>query len=76
MIEDFDWDSLFHGKNIDDACSVWEETLYSIMEQCIPKGNLPKKRNVPWASRNIRQIILKRDHAYERYRRTGDTLSK
>ena len=76
MIDDFDWDSLFHGKNIDEACSAWEETLLSIMEQCIPKGKLPKKRNVPWASRNIRRIILKRDHAYKRYRRTGDTLSK
>ena len=78
MIDDFDWDPLFHGKNIDEACSAWEETLglLSIMEQCIPKGMLPKKRNVPWASRNIRRIILKRDHAYKRYRRTGDTLSK
>ena len=54
MIDDFVWDSLFHGKNIDEACSAWGETLLSIMEQCIPKGKLPKKRNGPWASRNIR----------------------
>ena len=76
MIDDFDWDSLYHGKSIDEACSAWEETLLSIMEQCIPKGKLPKRRNVPWASCNIRRIILKRDCAYKRYRRTGDAQSK
>ena len=32
MIDNFDWDSLFHGKNIDETCSAWEETLLSIME--------------------------------------------
>lgn len=76
MIDDFDWDSLYHGKSIDEACSAWEETLLSIMEQHIPKGKLPKRRNVPWASCNIRRIILKRDCAYKRYRRTGDAQSK
>ena len=28
------------------------------MEQCIPTGKLPKKRNLPWASHNTRQTIL------------------
>ena len=70
------WDSLFHGKSVDEACTAWEETLLSIMEQCIPKGKLPKKKNVPWASRNVRRTIMKRDCAHKRYKRRGDTQSK
>ena len=76
MIDDFDWDSLFHGKSVDEACSAWEEAILLIMEQCILKGKVPKKKSTPWASRSIRRTILKRDYAYKRYRRLGDAQSK
>ena len=42
---------------------------------CIPKGVLPKRRNIPWASHSIRRIILKRNRAYKCYKRTGDATS-
>ena len=66
---------LFSGKSVDEVCLTWQETFLSIMDQCIPKGVLPKKRNVPWASRNIRRIIFKRNSAYKRYKRAGDAMS-
>ena len=44
LIEETDWDQLFSGKSIDEACIIWEETFLSIMDQCIPKGVLPKRR--------------------------------
>ena len=75
LIEETDWEHLFHGKSVDEACCIWQEKFLSIMEQCIPKGVLPLKRNIPWASRNIRRIILKKNIAYRRYKRSRDTLS-
>ena len=60
LIDETDWEHLFHGKSVDEACCIWQEKFLSIMEQCIPKGVLPKKRSIPWASRNIRRIILKK----------------
>ena len=56
LINETDWQHLFYGKGINEAYCIWQERFLSIMEQCIPKGVLPKKRNVPWASRNIRNI--------------------
>ena len=76
MIDDFNWDSQFHGKSVDEACSAWEEAILLIMDHCIPKGKVPKKKNTPWASPSIRQTILKRNYAYKRYRRSGDAQSK
>ena len=75
LIDETDWDHLLSGKSVDDACLIWQETFLSIMEQCIPRGVLPKKKNVPWASRQVRRIILKRNSAYKRFKRRGDAAS-
>ena len=75
LIDETDWDSLFSGKSVDEACLIWQETFLSIMEQCIPRGVLPKKRNVPWASRYVRRIIIKRNRAYKRYKCKRDAVS-
>ena len=41
-IQSLDWDALLFDKDINEAWQIWERTFMSIIEQCIPKGVLPK----------------------------------
>lgn len=72
LIGETDWDQLFSCKSINEVCLIWQETF--ILMRWI-KGVLPKRRNVSWASQNIRHIIFKRNSAYKCYKRTGDAMS-
>ena len=44
LIDETDWDHPLSGKSVDDACLIRQETFLSIMEQCIPRRVLPRKR--------------------------------
>ena len=35
----------------------WEKSFMGIMERCIPQSTLPKKKNLPWLSKKIIQLI-------------------
>ena len=56
-IEHVDWDMLLLDRNIDEAWQLWETTFMSIIEQCIPRKVLPKRRKLPWVNSGIRHAI-------------------
>ena len=41
------------------------------METCIPKGTLPKKKKLPWLTKNLIRAMRKRNWLYRRARNSG-----
>ena len=51
----------------------WKRFKYaSVMEQCIPRSVLPAKNNLPWLTKEIIQLIRKRNHHFRKANRSGD----
>ena len=46
------------------------------MESCIPKRALPKKKNLPWLTKNLTRAMHKRNWLYRRAKKTGQSTWK
>jgi len=44
----------------------------SIIEECIPKGVLPPRKNLPWLNKNLICAMKKRNQLYKKAKQTGD----
>ena len=75
-IEHVDWDTLLLDRNIDEAWQLWESTFISIIEQCIPRKVLPKRRKLPWVNAGIRHAIRKRNYLYRKSKCNPDFRAK
>ena len=70
-IESIDWDFLITD-DVNVSLANWQKKYMSIMEDCIPRRALPKRRNLPWMSKKITQSIRKRNHLFKRAKHTND----
>ena len=74
MISEIDWDALA-SDDIDQYCSLWQNTFLSIMERCIPKKVLPpRRRNLPWLNKSLVQSMRRRNHLFKRAKRSKLSL--
>ena len=48
----------------------------SIIEQCIPKGVLPKKRKLPWVTPGIRCAMRKHNNLFRKSKRSPEMLNQ
>ena len=71
LIEGTDWNNLLTGNDIDVVAQNWTDKFLSIMEQCIPHRYLRKRHNLPWLTKNIVQLIRKRNILFRRAKRSG-----
>ena len=72
MIDDTDWDQIFsNNSDINHCWSLWRKRFLEIMDKCIPKAVLPKRKNLPWISTPILKAIKKRNNLYSEHKRTG-----
>lgn len=71
MIDETDWDSLLSFSNINSAWEAFSHKFLSIMKECIPTGTCPKKRSLPWITKDVRKIILKRKALHRRAKKRG-----
>ena len=46
--------------------SQFKAVFLDIMEQCIPKAVLPQRRNLPWLTKEILQLIEKRNYYFKK----------
>ena len=46
-IDATDWDAIPQGDCIDEIWDKWSNRFMSIMEQCLPRCTLPKRRKLP-----------------------------
>ena len=77
LLDATNWDPMM-AMDIDQAWEYWQQKFLNIMEQCIPKGSLPRRKCAPWISKQIVSAIRKRNTCYRRAKQTGSTelLSK
>ena len=77
LLDATNWDPMM-AMDIDQAWEFWQQKFLNIMEQCIPKGSLPKRKCAPWVSKQIVSAIRKRNTCYRRAKQTGshELLSK
>jgi len=59
LIDATDWDSLLTG-DVNESLANWEAKYMEIIELCIPKKSLPKRRNLPWLTKDLNRAIRKR----------------
>ena len=72
LIEAIDWSSLLDPTDINRSWTQWSKTFLSIMEKCIPKATLPRRKNRPWLSKKILQAMRRRNMYYKRAKACKD----
>ena len=71
LIDDFDWDVLLLG-DINKSWSNWCEKFLSIMDCCIPRRRLPPRKNVPWLTKELINLMRKKNLLYKCSKRLHD----
>ena len=70
LIDSTDWDSILYH-DVDQSILQWNNCFLNIMEQCIPKATLGRRRNLPWLTKNIASAIRKRNYLFNRAKSSG-----
>ena len=71
LIDNTNWDSLY-SDDINLSWSNWQQQFMSIIEECIPKGVLPPRKNLPWLNKNLICAMRKRNQLYRKAKQSGD----
>ena len=71
LIQSTDWDSLISG-DVDQSAERWTQQFLEIMEKCIPRQHLKKRKQLPWLSSNIVKHIKKRNALFQEASKTKD----
>ena len=66
LIEAIDWHPLLDPIDINKSWTNWSNAFLNIMEKCIPKTTLPRRKNRPWLSKKILQAMRRRNMYYKR----------
>ena len=66
LIEATDWSALLDPTDINLSWTNWSEAFLNIMERCIPKATLPRRKNRPWLSKKLLQAMRRRNMYYKR----------
>jgi len=64
-------EQLLDTSDVNQMLQIWENTFISIMEICIPRGTLPRRRNLPCLTKNLKQSTTKRNTLYRRAKPSG-----
>ena len=70
LIEETEWSSLITD-DINVSWDNWQQHFVEIMKQCIPQKVLPPRRNLPWLSKSLVQLMRKRNLLFSRAKRTN-----
>ena len=70
MIQATDWDTIL-SNDVDGAAKQWCDSFLAVMEECIPRYQLQKKRNLLWLTINIKKLIRKRNALFRKAKRTN-----
>ena len=56
LLNSVSWDQVL-SMNINLSWDIWQNKFMEVMENCIPRGTLPEKWNLPWLDKSIVQAI-------------------
>ena len=69
LLDELDLDTIIDDSSIENSWSRWKDAFLAIMERCIPKAQVPNRKNLPWLTKEIVRLIRKRNYYYRRYQR-------
>ena len=72
LLCDIDLDDVLNPADIQLSWSHFKAIFMDIMEQCIPRTVLPERKNLPWLSKEIFQLIRKRNLYFRKARCSGN----
>ena len=61
MLLELDPSDIIVDEDVNASWNNWNNEFLKIMELCIPHGRLPRRKNLPWLSKRIIQLIKKRN---------------
>jgi len=70
LIEGTNWDSLLVD-DVDISWENWMKHFLEIMAECIPQRLLPNRRNLPWLSKSLVQLMRRRNMLFSHSKRSG-----
>ena len=68
MLSNLDLNMTLDPDNISWSWNCWKRSFLDIMKQCIPSALLPTRRNLPWLSKPLIQLMRKRNLLYRKAR--------
>ena len=71
MIDETNWDDLLCNDDVNCSATNWHNKFMEIISSCIPRKSLRRKRNVPWLTQNIIQLIRKHNTAFRAAKKYG-----
>ena len=72
MLDNLNLDIIFVENSIEECWNQWKEAFLSIMDKCIPKVNLPDRRNLPWLTKEVVNQIKKQNYYYRKSKKMED----
>ena len=67
-IDEFSWEWCFANTSVNKKICMCNRTIKNIMSRYIPyETTICDGRDPPWRNRNIKQLILDKNHAYKSY---------
>ena len=71
MLSSVHWDRVIDSTDVKQSVLNWEQCFMNVMDSCIPKGVLPKRKNLPWLSKNIRRAMQRRNNIHRKAKLAG-----
>ena len=71
MINAINWSSVLPMDNPDTAAMVWQNKFLDIMDECIPAQRLPRRRKLPWLTKNVVRYMRKRNAAFKKAKKNN-----
>ena len=75
LLNNLDLRYIFEGNSIETCWTRWKKAFLDIMHVCIPKASLPEKKSLPWMTKQIVQLIRKRNYYFRKYKKYNCTTT-
>ena len=66
LINELNWEDLFTDLNVEDAWNILKDHLYRIIEDCIPKFTVTKKRKHPYITPKVIKLKTQKDNLWRK----------
>jgi len=63
---DLDLNSIIDPSDIESSWLSWKQEFLRVMDECIPSSTLPDHKNLPWLTKEIIQLICKRNSYFKK----------
>ena len=67
---DLDLDSIIDPSDMESSWLSWKQEFLRVMGECIPSSTLPDRKNLPWLTKEIIQLIHKRTLTSRKHNKT------